>query len=308
MHRNLAGQAAAWVLAGASLLAAHELRSRALDPAYEARTTRESFADQLESPGPTVLALVAAEHGLAWADLLWLSIVQETGRAATNREIRGGFLRRWADVATDLDPRYYQVYYGTAVNLTAYLEDADGSDALLEKGRRHIDQWTLPFLRGYNEYFLRADPEAAAQLWEAATHMPGSPHYLAALASRARYQAGEPDAAERMLEDLIEVLDGLAQRTAMDRLKAFRSEKILLQYDAACEAYLAAEGSRPPSAKALHDAGYLTPDVPLEDAFGAAIELDDDCVARSESMTVREFEALKNVGSPGNPTVETELR
>lgn len=279
------------------------LRVELVDPRYDARIDRER-PDVLQSPGIDLMQMAALQHPLAFADFFWLSIVQEIGRTAEGHTPDPDRLLRWSQIATDLDPWYVTVYYATAVNLTVYNRNADKSDRLLNKGTEHIPkEWKLPFLLGYNDYFIRGDAEAASKHWQHAATLPRRPRFLLSLSARARYQAGDERGAIGILEDMIPHLTGPAQEDAILRLKAFRSEPILAAYDAACRAHQAATGETP-DPKALHADGKV--DAPPKDLYGADIYFDEGCIARTEYIKIREEEAKDNVGSqsPTSPMTD----
>ena len=239
---------------------------------------------------------MAMQHHLAMADLFWLSAVQEIGRFIEKKQPNVVRLKNWAQLATDLDPRYHQVYYGIATNLTVYNKDADGSDRLLRKGWKNLpNRWQYPFMLGYNAYFLRAQLRVASAFWAKAAYMPDVPRFLPSLAARSRFQAGDGAEAEALLLTMIEHLDGQHRRDAEIRLKILRSEPILVAYDQACAAFLDEKKRRPASAEELREAGLVR--YPPVDLFGEAIELDEECRARTAMIVVREDEAVKRAGS-----------
>ena len=280
-------------------LAIVTLRFVRIDDDYVRRRRESDVRDLIRSPGRDSMRALSLQHPLAWADLFWLSAVQEIGRFIEKKDPEVARLKNWAQLATDLDPRYYQVYYGVAVNLTVYNKDAEGSDKLLRKGRKNIThRWELPFLLGYNAYFLRGDLRTASELWKEAAYMPGVPRFVPSLAARSRFQAGDEKEAEGLLLTMLEHLDGEHKRDAMIRLKILRSEPILRAYDEACRRYFEENGHKPDSADALRVAGYVRH--PAKDLFGNPIEIDTNCRARTEIITVREDEAVERAGSGGD--------
>ena len=276
-----------------------------VDSYYRARAVDRPLTE-LESPGPAAVQVAAFQHPLAAADLFWLGMVQEIGVAVAGGTPSYQMLRRWAHIATDLDRRYLTIYYAVAVNLTVYARDADASDELLVKGMTNIpDTWQLPFLLGYNAYFMHGDSEGAARHWLKAAESPRHPRFLVALAARAKYQAGDQFGAVALLEEMIPHMEGPAREDAELRLKAFRSEPILIAYDEACRRYREAHGALPPDAATLRAEGLV--DLPPEDLYGAAIELDGDCRARTKYIKVREDEAAQRVGDGGAAGSEAEV-
>ncbi len=285
-------------LSAAALSAAVALRTALVD-GQALRRARADLAvgDLLLSPGPAALAAASLEHPLAWADLFWLDIVQEFGRPLDGEKPAFARIARWADIATDLDPRYFAVYHATAIQLTVYARDAVASDRLLEKGYRALeDAWPLPFLLGYNAFFLHGDPEAAARWWFEAARLPDAPRFVPSLAARARVQAGDDLGAESMLLELIETgaLEGPQLEDAQIRLKILRSEPALRAYDEACARVRAAEG-RVPAAEELFRRGLVT--APPFDLLEKPIVLDDGCRARTEYIRLREDELAERLGA-----------
>lgn len=289
----------------AAFAAALTLRLEWVDELGARRADVEEQAeDVLVSPGPEALGAVAMGHELALADLFWLGLVQEFGRTIDGQRPRYGRVERWTNIATDFDPLYFIVYYGSAIHLTAYAKDPEASDRVLHKGARHLPHvWQFPFMLGYNAYFLRGRAMDAAAHWRDSVGLPGAPRFLPSLAARARLQAGTPEAAEAMLVEMLEsgMLEGPQLEDAGIRLQIIRSEPVLRAYDAACAAHRAAHG-RVPRALEL----YLGGQVPIEpvDRLGAFIELDEDCRARTQYVQVREDEAVERIGSQADRAPE----
>lgn len=271
------------------------IRVARIDHDYERRRRETDVRDLIRSPGQHQMRAMSFQHPLALADLFWLSAVQEIGRFIEKKEPRVVRLKNWAQLATDLDPRYFQVYRAVATNLTVYNKDADGSDKLLFKGRENLPhRWEFPFLLGYNAYFLRADLRRASEYWQEAAYLPDVPRFVPSLAARSRFQAGDEKKAEELLLTMIEHLDGEHRRDAEIRLQIVRSEPILRAYDEACVRFFEEKGHRPTEPIALKLAGYV--DYPPEDLFGKPIRLDENCRARTSMIFVREDEAVKRAG------------
>ena len=272
------------------------LRTLRIDDDYVQRRRNSDVRDLIRSPGKDQMRAMAMQHHLAMADVFWLSAVQEIGRFIEKKQPNVVRLKNWAQLATDLDPRYHHVYYGVATNLTVYNKDADGSDRLLRKGWKNLpNRWQYPFMLGYNAYFLRAQLRVASAFWAKAAYMPEVPRFVPSLAARSRFQAGDDVEAESLLLTMIEHLQGQHRRDAEIRLKILRSEPILVAYDKACAAYLEETGQRPASAEELRMAGLVR--YPPVDLFDEKIELDEECRARTAMIVVREDEAAKRAGS-----------
>jgi len=284
------------VLAFASL----GLRLFFVDPAAELRFRLQQVSPQaLKSPGPVVLGLTSFEHRVALADLVWLDIVQVFGM---KDQTLWRHVDRQAEIATDLDPRYFTVYHSVGVVLAVWGKMVDAADRILRKGEAALpDRWELPLLLGYNAYFIRGDAVAAAEHTRRAAALPGVPRFVGALAGRMRSHGGGAAEGIALLDELIPELTGPAKQDAVERRALLLSDRILLQYDSACAAFRLATGDRrPPDPKQLYYM-RLTNDPP-QDLLGADVALDGDCIARTSLMTVREFEAKRRVGKEAVPS------
>lgn len=285
-------------LAAIAMILAVALRVLVVDPQDARRRSVRVPDDVLASPGPDLLRLVTFEYANAWADLVWLAIVQELGeRPAAEATASWDRVERWANIAVDLDPRYFAVYYASAVQLVVWAKRAEPADRLLVKGRAYLpERWELPFLLGYNAYFLHGDPIAAAELWETAVPLPDSPRFMPSLAARARFQSGDEAGATLVLETMIDSLDGPQRIDAEIRLKLLKSENRFRIYDEACQRFQKERGRVPKDGAELKAQGYTSE--PAEDLLGSPITIDASCRARSELAKVREDEAAQErIGS-----------
>jgi hypothetical protein len=277
-----------------------------IDAAGLARAeTQAADTDVLTSPGPALLQGVAFEHPLAWADLTWLGIVQEIGRAKSLSEAAWDRVERWSAIATDLDPKYYTVYHSTAVNLTIHAHRLEASDRILLKASKALPaRWEFPFLLGYNAYFFHGDGILASDYLVEASKLPNAPAFLAPLSGRMRYHGGDEAGAIALLEMLMETLDGPAREDVKERLLVLKSEPRLRAYDAACLRHRGATGQQP-TPQQLFEQGAVHEEP--KDLLGFDLRFDEKCIARSQMIRIREAEARKRVGSGGTSN-ELEVR
>ncbi len=113
------------------------------------------------------------------ADLLWLQLLQVLGKKKTTAD-EYEWIYHALDVITTLDPQYDYAYYVGGVVLTNLANRTDLSNRLLEKGfAANPTIWNLPFLLGYNYYFILGDAAKGAEYMAAAAKLPGGPSYLA---------------------------------------------------------------------------------------------------------------------------------
>ena len=134
------------------------------------------------------------------ADILWLRLLQVIGKKR-NSEDEYEWIYHALDVVTTLDPQYAYAYYAGGVILGDLANRPDLSNRLLERGvKANPDEWNIPFLLGYNHYFLLGDPAKGAQYIMQAASLPGGPSYLPGLATRMAAEAGSPETALAFLE------------------------------------------------------------------------------------------------------------
>ena len=216
-------------------------------------------------------ALVGYHH--LGADLLWLKLVQvlgERGHSAQEHE----WMYHALDVITTLDSQYAYAYYAGGITLSDIAKRADLSNRLLEKGANtNPDVWNIPFLIGYNYYFLLGDPARGAKYIMRAASLPGRPAYLPGLATRMAAEAGSPDTALAFLEArLIETRDPWMRADLENRMKEVLIERDIRELDRAVLAYQKQHRVLPKNLGDLIRDGRL-PAIPSE-PFGGRYQLD----------------------------------
>jgi tetratricopeptide (TPR) repeat protein len=172
------------------------------------------------------------------ADILWLRLVQVIGKKR-NSEDEYEWIYHALDVVTMHDPQYAYAYYAGGVILGELANRPDLSNRLLERGvKANPDEWNIPFLLGYNHYFLLGDPAKGAQYIMQAASLPGGPSYLPGLATRMAAEAGSPETALAFLEArLRETQDPEMRESLARRMKEVIIERDLHILESAVEAY-----------------------------------------------------------------------
>ena len=172
------------------------------------------------------------------ADILWLRLLQVIGKKR-NSEDEYEWIYHALDVVTTLDPQYAYAYYAGGVILGDLANRPDLSNRLLERGvKANPNEWNIPFLLGYNHYFLLGDPAKGAQYIMQAASLPGGPSYLPGLATRMAAEAGSPETALAFLEArLRETQDPEMRESLAKRMKEVIIERDLHILESAVEAY-----------------------------------------------------------------------
>ena len=207
------------------------------------------------------------------ADILWLRLVQVVGKRRNSAD-EYEWMYHALDVITTLDPQYAYAYYVGGNILGDLANRTDLSNRLLEKGATaNPEVWNIPFLLGYNYYFLLGDPAKGSKYIMQAARLPDRPSYLPGLATRMAAEAGNPDTALSFLEArLTDTHDPEMREVLANRMKEVIIERDLRLLERAVEAYRKQHRTLPAKLTDLVVAGTL-PSLPQE-PFGGDYRLD----------------------------------
>lgn len=215
------------------------------------------------------VAVLGYQHIVA--DLLWLKAVQ--GLSGRN-QTREGYLGAYhaTDVLTELDPKFVHAYQYTGTVLGVLAGLPKESIALLEKGVRHNPSvWQLSFFLGYDYYYELHDPASAAKHFQAASLLPGAPHWLAGLAARMAVEANNSNAALEFLQRLyLQAEDERVKEGLADRIREVTAERELRVLEQAIKKYHERTEKFPETLDDLVKSGIL-PSIPPE-PFGGRYE------------------------------------
>jgi tetratricopeptide (TPR) repeat protein len=207
------------------------------------------------------------------ADILWLRLVQVIGKKRNTAD-EYEWMYHALDVITTLDPQYAYAYYAGGVILGDLANRPDLSIRLLEKGvSANPAVWNIPFLLGYNYYFLLGDPAKGAEYIMKAASLPDGPSYLPGLATRMAAESGSPDTALAFLEArLRETQDPQTRESLANRMKEVIIERDLRILESGVEVYRTEHQTLPAMLADLVASGIL-PMLP-EEPFGGDYRLD----------------------------------
>ena len=207
------------------------------------------------------------------ADILWLRLVQVVGKKRNSAD-EYEWMYHALDVITTLDPQYAYAYYAGGVIIGDLANRPDLSNRLLEKGvDSNPDVWNIPFLLGYNYYFLLADPAKGAEYIMKAASLPDRPAYLPGLATRMSVEAGDPETALAFLDArLQDTQDPQTRESLANRMKEVIIERDLRLLEGAVAAYRTQYRTLPATLTDLVAVGSL-PMLPQE-PFGGDYRLD----------------------------------
>ena len=216
------------------------------------------------------------------ADVLWLRLIQVIGKKRNSAD-EYEWMYHALDVLTTLDPQYAYAYYAGGVILGDLANRSDLSNRLLEKGvKANPEEWNIPFLLGYNYYFLLGNPAKGAEYIMQAARLPDAPSYITGLATRMATETGNPDTALAFLEARsMETQDPEMQKFLAYRKKEVIIEREIRMLESAVEAYRTEHRTFPATLKDLVRAGAL-PSLPQE-PFGGEYRLDSKTGSVSSS-------------------------
>lgn len=244
---------------------------RTLDYRIDRSATQIEELAQLPR-GEYLKPVLLGYHNLG-ADVVWLRLLQVLGKKRNTAD-EHEWIYHALDVVTTLDPQYDYAYYVGGVVLTNIANRVDLSNQLLEKGfKNNPDEWSIPFLLGYNHYFVLGDAAKAAEYIAAAARLPGGPAYLPGLATRMYAEANNPETALQFLETLWRQTQDEGMREVIaKRAKEVMIERDIRSLELAVQQYSAKHGHLPDRLHDLVSGGSLT-QIPQE-PFGGVYELD----------------------------------
>ncbi|HEX8826439.1 MAG TPA: hypothetical protein VF794_41440 [Archangium sp.] len=259
-------------------------------------------------PRQEVLRLVGRGHLQLVADYFWLQLIQATGSARGAEEYRDVY--PYADLITDLDPKFVSVYGFAAGVLPTNLGretwvNTEESTRILRKGLPLFpDDLEMNVLLAYNLSAFHKQYHEAAQVVERASKLPGAPSYLAPLATRLYAQSGAVDAGLALARSLADSAEDPATREMfIQRVRDLEMEGELRRVDAAIGQYQERFGVAPPDIQTLLWLGLL--EQPPHDPKGGGFFIGADARAYSETQQRRlEIYTADNRGAQWQQQVE----
>lgn len=241
-------------------------------------------------PRKELLRMVGHGYQPLLADYYWLQVIQATGRAFKAEEYRD--IYPYAELTTDLDPRFGSVYSFAAGALPTNTGrenwvNTEESTRLLRKGLKTFpDDLRMHILLAYNLSAFHKEYEEAAQVLERASKLPGAPSYLAPLATRLYAQSGSVNAGLALARSLAESAEDEETREIFQqRVRDLEMEAELRRVEASMDRFRQAFGVVPPDVDTLLWLGFL--DRPPYDPKGGGFVIGSDERAYSETQQRR---------------------
>ncbi len=220
------------------------------------------------------------------ADLLWLQAVQVS---ADSRMPPGEYDRLFLllNAVANYDPRFEIPYLMGGLILGESPRHGKEALRILERGRdRFPDRWLFHYYIGYTHYFCLGNPADGGRSMMRAARLPGSPPFLAGLATRMLSEGRDPATALAFLVTMERDESDASRREVLRRrIRTVAVERDLQLLERAVAAYRKATGRLPASLAQLVEAG-LVARLPAE-PNGGIYQLLPDGTVRSDRVRDR---------------------
>jgi hypothetical protein len=244
-------------------------------------------------PRLELLRVLGAGHQSLVADYYWLQAIQATGRAGSSTEAtRYLDLFYYADLVTDLDPKFHKVYTFSGNTIPTNLGretwvNTSEARKILEKGVKHFpEDSTLRLYLAYNLSYFHGEHAAATEHLHVAATLPNVNRFVPEIATRMLAYNRRFDAALALVESFRDSETDPEMRQLFDeRVLEIQREQVLVQVDDAIAAFKQREGRLPQALSELVAHGDL-PDFP-EDPMRGVITISEDGRSTSTSSKLR---------------------
>ena len=198
-----------------------------------------------QSLHPKAALVLSLGHVPALVDSLLIRALSETSLdpVAPNTRAPVFFLM---DLATQLDPHYFELYWVSASLLSIVYRDGVGAGILLDRAHEVLEKgdfpsesfqtrywayaWQLEMMRGYNALFELGDLKRAREAFQLSAKLPGSMSFLENISKRLDTREGRIEIVSKTLEGLLQRRnDPVVQRELEDRARVARLARFLDQ-------------------------------------------------------------------------------
>lgn len=156
---------------------------------------------------PTIVKNLTFGLARQESDSFWLRALQDfdfCDQPVNGNECKGkSWLYNILDLASDLDPKFYEVTYFGGLALSVIISDYEGATKIFEKGVREFpNKWQLNYAAGYHAYFEEKDKLKASKLFFAAGKN-GAPDWVQVSAGKFAADGGDRELAHKILNEMI---------------------------------------------------------------------------------------------------------
>ena len=189
---------------------------------------------------PAFFKLITAGYWPAAVETMWILNLQEIGQ---NRPITEGAeeVKAFYDLATDLDPYFYELYEQAGVYFSFFKEDGKTAEHFFEKGIRAYEErvlnqmppkfqnqfWHHPYslyiYLAYTEGYVLQDWQKAKEAYLKAADVKGAPSYLQHMKTWLKEEGSERMLGIKILKVMI---SNLPPNTDSEQIKQKYQEKL----------------------------------------------------------------------------------
>jgi hypothetical protein len=224
-------------------------------------------SDEGSRMDPALARVASAGHVNSLVDWLWMQVLTDTNI----HHVQGTHPRLYhrLQLATDLDPLFYELYPDGATLLAVIRDDGPGARDILEKGaafaRDHLPAypdefkmqfwprpWQLFLYLGYVYIYELDDLTRGGQALTEASRYPGAPSYLSSLARRLSAPDGHYEVAEGLVRFLLDATrDEKLREKYADKLRSLEVSRFIRDLNARYARWSARSGTRARDLKAF---------------------------------------------------------
>ncbi len=245
-------------------------------------------------PRIEMLRVLGAGQRSLVTDYYWLQAIQAAGRGSESSTDPTRYLDLfyYADLVTDLDPKFEKVYLYAGNTIPTNLGretwvNTSEARKILEKGVRNFPyNSSLRLFLAYNLSYFHNEHAAAAEHLRIAATLPNVDKYVPEIATRLLAYNRRFDAALALVESFRDnETDPDMRQLFEERVQEIYREKVLIQVDDAIAAFKKREGRLPTALSELVAKGDL-PSVPT-DPMGGVIFITPEGRSGSSSSKLR---------------------
>lgn len=244
-------------------------------------------------PRIEMLRVLGAGQRSLVTDYYWLQAIQAAGRGSETKDAtRYLDLFYYADLVTDLDPKFHKVYQYAGNTIPTNLGretwvNTVEARKILEKGVKNFpEDADLRLFLAYNLSYFFNEHAAAAEHLRIASTLPNANKYVPEFASRMLAFNRRFDAALALVESFRDnETDPELRQVFEDRVNEIHLEQVLVKVDDAVAAYKKREGHLPSKLSDLLAKGDLA-EIPA-DPMGGTIAINEDGRSFSSMRPIR---------------------
>lgn len=116
------------------------------------------------------------------ADIYWLIFIQYYGDSRC-RDDHFRHAPDYIELVVHMDPHFIRPYWFASFVLSEDLKQVERADDILREGiKNNPNDWSIPYIAGFNQYLYADNPKKAAYYYRIAGKVPGAPSWLNAQA------------------------------------------------------------------------------------------------------------------------------